>query len=580
MRQLPIRWVAALIVAAVLALVAGSSPASAVGGVDPNSDIHQYGSAGHFGDTAGLAPASPVVDMAATPSGNGYWLVSADGGVYAFGDAGFFGSLGDVPLIAPIVGVAATPSGNGYWLVSEDGGIFAFGDAGYFGSMGAVQLNQPIVAMAAHPSGNGYWMAAGDGGIFAFGASGFFGSMGAVQLNQPVVGMAAHPSGNGYWLVALDGGIFAFGVGFFGSTGDIDLNEPVLGMAAHPSGDGYWMVARDGGIFAFGSAGFHGSAADIVRSEEVTAIAAHPDGDGYWMARAAGPVWPLTGTTTAAVVDRPALAVKIDNHSLARGQWGINQADVVVEELVEGNISRFIGIFHSQAPAVVGPIRSARETDVGLLPMLGEALLVYSGGNSTVRSIVDAAPAVTGIYPVAPYDSVYYRTSRRSAPHNLLSGAPGLWAVAPQTVASPIALFDYRDEVLVTARTPAIPGPMFVDFGGANATWTWNGAQFARAHGATTHRDADRVPVTADNVIVLETPYFTSGSTGSPVADAVGVGQGWLLSDGAQIFISWSRASTGSRYVLTEVASGNPVELAPGRTWLELIPTGLSPFNA
>ncbi|MDG2112681.1 MAG: DUF3048 domain-containing protein, partial [Actinomycetota bacterium] len=264
-----------------------------------------------------------------------------------------------------------------------------------------------------------------------------------------------------------------------------------------------------------------------------------------------------------------------------RGQWGLNQADVVVEELVEGNISRFIGIFHSQAPAVVGPIRSARETDAGLLPMLGDSLLVYSGGNATVRSIVDAAPTITGIYPVDPYDDVYYRTSQRAGPHNLLSGAPGLWSVSPQNLAPPIAMFDYRDEVLVTPRTPTIPGPMFLDFGGATAkaTWTWNGGQFTRSHGSTTHRDADRVPVTADNVIVLETPYFTSGSTGSPVANAVGNGQGWLLSDGAQIYITWSRASEASRYVLTEVSSGNPVELAPGRTWLELIPTGLNPFN-
>ena len=74
--------------------------------------------------------------MAATPDGQGYWLVASDGGIFAFGDAGFFGSEGAKPLNQPIVGMAATPDGRGYWLVASDGGIFTFGDAGFFGSMG------------------------------------------------------------------------------------------------------------------------------------------------------------------------------------------------------------------------------------------------------------------------------------------------------------------------------------------------------------------------------------------------------------------------------------------------------------
>ena len=103
-------------------------------------------------------------------------------------------------------------------------------------------------------------------------------------------------------------------------------------------------------------------------------------------------------------------------------------------------------------------------------------------------------------------------------------------------------MFDYRDEV-VAPRTPAIPGPMFVDFGGTTSTWTWNGQAFTRAHGNFTHRDADLVPASTNNVVVLETPYFISGSTGSPVGDTVGNGRGWLLTDGAQIEITWSRAA-------------------------------------
>ena len=129
--------------------------------------------------------------------------------------------------------MAATPSGNGYWLVASDGGIFTFGDARFHGSTGAMHLNQPIVGMAATPSGKGYWLVASDGGIFTFGDARFHGSMGGSHLNQPIVGMASSPSGKGYWLVASDGGIFTFGdAHFHGSTGNIHLNSPIVWMDA------------------------------------------------------------------------------------------------------------------------------------------------------------------------------------------------------------------------------------------------------------------------------------------------------------------------------------------------------------
>ncbi|MGH8916851.1 MAG: serine hydrolase, partial [Actinomycetes bacterium] len=185
----------------------------------------------------------PVVGMAATKDGGGYWLVAADGGVFTFGDAGFYGSAGSYRLSQPVVGMAATPTGQGYWLVAADGGIFAFGDAGFFGSAGSYRLNRPVVGMAATPTGGGYWLVASDGGIFTFGDAGFFGSAGSYHINQPVVGMAATPTGHGYWLVAADGGIFTFGdAQFAGSAAGQALEQPVVGMAASPSGAGYWLV--------------------------------------------------------------------------------------------------------------------------------------------------------------------------------------------------------------------------------------------------------------------------------------------------------------------------------------------------
>ena len=234
-------------------------------GIDPNGGywiagwtgvVSAYGGAPSFGSPAsfGLHLNKPVLGMAATPTGHGYWLVASDGGIFSFGDASFYGSTGSLRLNQPIVGMAATPTGHGYWLVASDGGIFSFGDASFYGSTGSLRLNQPIVGMAATPTGHGYWLVASDGGIFSFGDASFYGSTGSLRLNQPIVGMAATPTGHGYWLVASDGGIFSFGdAGFYGSTAG--SGKTVLGLAVNPSTLGYSVIDMSGSAQAFSPSG-------------------------------------------------------------------------------------------------------------------------------------------------------------------------------------------------------------------------------------------------------------------------------------------------------------------------------------
>ncbi|MGH9062817.1 MAG: right-handed parallel beta-helix repeat-containing protein [Acidimicrobiales bacterium] len=224
------------------------------------------GSAGFYGSMGGKPLNKPVVGMAATEDQGGYWEVASDGGIFTFGDAGFHGSMGAKHLNASVVGMAATPyvpgpggqaspAGQGYWEVAADGGIFTFGDAGFYGSMGAKHLNASVVGMAATPptsrGGHGYWEVASDGGIFTFGDAGFYGSMGGKHLNASVVGMAATPDGHGYWEVASDGGVFTFGdAGFYGAATGLH----VAGILATPDGHGYWELASDGAVIAFGDA--------------------------------------------------------------------------------------------------------------------------------------------------------------------------------------------------------------------------------------------------------------------------------------------------------------------------------------
>jgi hypothetical protein len=280
--------------AALVALTVFTASATMVGAAHGATSVHTEASV----VSAAAALAAPVVGLAATPTGKGFWRVAADGGVLTAGDAHFYGSATRFPHDR-IVAIAATHSGHGYWLTDRVGDVYAFGDAAFHGSMGGRHLNLPIVGMAATPTGSGYWLVASDGGIFSFGAP-FHGSTGAMRLNQPIVGMAAMPKGSGYWLVASDGGIFAFAAPFHGSTGAIRLNQPVVGMAAAPGGDGYTMVASDGGLFRFGTnSPFYGSAVNACPGAPAVAVATSRGATGYWIAFADARTYAFSAHTTA-----------------------------------------------------------------------------------------------------------------------------------------------------------------------------------------------------------------------------------------------------------------------------------------
>lgn len=220
--------------------------------------VHGLGDACDHGDAPG---ADDVVGFAPTPDGRGYWLAQADGTVRAFGTATDHGDASGTALNQPVVGIAATPTGDGYWLVAADGGVFTYGDALYYGSTGDTTLNAPMVAMAATPSGAGYWLVGADGGVFCYGDARFYGSGGDLGLSD-VVGVARTPSGAGYWLAQAGGGVLAFGDAVdAGDADDLALVEPIVGLAPTPSGAGYWLLGGDGGVFTFGDAGYLGNAA-------------------------------------------------------------------------------------------------------------------------------------------------------------------------------------------------------------------------------------------------------------------------------------------------------------------------------
>ena len=206
---------------------------------------------------AGVVLNAPVVSVAATPNGRGYWLVGADGGVFAFGNATFHGSTVGLNLNSPIVGIDTTPTGHGYWEVAADGGVFAFGDAGFDGSMSGAGLHAPIVGLAPTADGGGYWLVGADGGVFAFGDANYQGSANGMSESSPIVGIAPTSTGNGYWEVAANGDVYAFGDAPY--LGTAPVTSAAIGIDS--ANDGYRIVSSDGGTYAFGGATFRGSLA-------------------------------------------------------------------------------------------------------------------------------------------------------------------------------------------------------------------------------------------------------------------------------------------------------------------------------
>jgi hypothetical protein len=225
--------------------------------------------------------------IAATPSGNGYWLLNAYRWATAYGQAGMpsqSGCVGVSENTGAWSGIASSLSGAGFLLVSSNGrdatdynaGVISCGDAQHYGGVGPMTLNGPVVGIVGTPDGNGYWLVGADGGVFAFGDAVFVGSMGGMSINAPIVGITPTPDGKGYWLAASDGGVFSFGdASFAGSMGGTRINAPVVGIAGTPDGKGYWLAAADGGVFSFGTAPFEGSVGGKSIASPIVGIAAY-----------------------------------------------------------------------------------------------------------------------------------------------------------------------------------------------------------------------------------------------------------------------------------------------------------------
>ncbi len=229
--------------------------------VSDDGTVTAHGTARHFGDRNASGVSSPVVGIAATPTGAGYWIATSDGTVYRFGDATTEGAIKSTQFQANVVAIAATKVGKGFWLATDDGAVYAFGAAQSYGSATNHQLTSPIVDMVA--TGNGYALVSERGDVYKFGSAQNFGDTSRLNLNSPIIAIAMTSTGDGYWLLNERGVPRAFGdAAEVGTIPMLGLCEPKVAadMVVSNSGDGYAIMQRNGAIVEFGNAKSLGAA--------------------------------------------------------------------------------------------------------------------------------------------------------------------------------------------------------------------------------------------------------------------------------------------------------------------------------
>jgi len=292
---------------------------------------------------------------------------------------------------------------------------------------------------------------------------------------------------------------------------------------------------------------------------------------------------PLTGAPApgGVVPARPALGIKIGNYPDDRPSAGLNQADLVFEEPVEGAITRLLAVFQCRGASLVGDLRSAREPDVGILSQLSDPLFVHAGGIDPVIALLASAPLVDDNLYSGNRGSAIIQRSGRVAPYSTFVSTATLWAFNPSDTKPPAPIFHY---------SPALPAGSAAGSGASvhipfsstsDVTWKWNpSAGYQRYYSGSPDTLLDGSQTTAANVVIMtvptsDGPWVENEQGGLEVqVNAIGSGPLLVMRDDTAIAGTWSRSSLTQPASLS-TASGAPITLQPGNTWIELVPTGI-----
>ncbi|MDX2565189.1 DUF3048 domain-containing protein [Streptomyces sp. TX20-6-3] len=266
----------------------------------------------------------------------------------------------------------------------------------------------------------------------------------------------------------------------------------------------------------------------------------------------------------------PVLAVKIDNVQAARPHTGVDAADLVYVEQVEAGQSRILAVYSSALPPKVGPVRSARESDLELLIQFGSPILAYSGSQTALKPLIKSAPLFALPPEAAP--AAFTRDPNRFAPHNLYLNPSKARAAVPGAVKAQDIGFRFGPPpaggITVNHHAVRFPAASF-DF-----TWSGKRRQWMVSMDGETYRTPAGAPIGTPTVVVQNVDVHPSrfkdrwGSV-SPYTETVGRGTATVLRDGRSFKANWSRPNSEAKTTFTTLA-GEPMNFAPGQVWVLL----------
>jgi hypothetical protein len=279
--------------------------------------------------------------------------------------------------------------------------------------------------------------------------------------------------------------------------------------------------------------------------------------------------WPLTGLPVtgdaSAAQKHPVMVLKMDNTYASAPQLGLGEADLVVEELVEGGLTRLAAFFYSTIPGKVGPVRSMRASDIGIVSPVDGAMVTSGAAPVTIRRISGA-----GIKFFPEGSKGFYRDDSRSAPYNLFTDMSQTVTLIKQAAKRPEDYLPWGDEKDLPSGQPA--KTVAVSFSGGHTTnWTYTGKGYDNEN--TYAAPGDEFP--ADTVLVLRVQVGDAGyldPAGNPVPEThlEGKGPAMIFHGGRLVRGTWSKKGLDSTISLSTKAG--KLEVPAGHTWIELVP--------
>jgi len=276
--------------------------------------------------------------------------------------------------------------------------------------------------------------------------------------------------------------------------------------------------------------------------------------------------------------DGPVLAVKIDDTWKAHPQIGLDKADVVYIEQVEAGLTRLLSIFSSEVPEIIGPIRSARISDIELLAQYGRVAFAYSGAQSKLRPVIRAAN-LEDLGAERQSARIYPRDPNRYSPVNMiLNGQVLLEKIANDglpVVTSKNMGWTFGD--LQGDGRPILSARVFWPSNSYSINWSSADNRWLLFHGDRANLGADGThlgPTTflIQQVSITPSAYGDKFGGNTPFSQSVGEGTGFVFRDGRAFAAKWSRPTEADGTTWTR-ADGTPITFARGQVWIALTST-------